>query len=159
MFAVRVTQAGDQLTIVSTDKGYCQLLSPTLRIRDYFQKRWLDAPFIDKEFGVQPQQLPDYWGLAGISSSMGACGDQQFKGTGCCRDRTKKRHTATGRVSELLVEFQSLEGIYENLDAVAEKWRKKLETHKEMAFLCRDIARLQTDLHIDGNLQQLRLVR
>ncbi|XCP98924.1 5'-3' exonuclease H3TH domain-containing protein [Escherichia coli] len=59
----------------------------------------------------------------------------------------------------LLVEFQSLEGIYENLDAVAEKWRKKLETHKEMAFLCRDIARLQTDLHIDGNLQQLRLVR
>ena len=49
--------------------------------------------------------------------------------------------------------------IYENLDAVAEKWRKKLETHKEMAFLCRDIARLQTDLHIDGNLQQLRLVR
>lgn len=36
---------------------------------------------------------------------------------------------------------------------------KKLETHKEMAFLCRDIARLQTDMHIDGNLQQLRLVR
>lgn len=26
-----------------------------------------------------------------------------------------------------------------------------------MAFLCRDIAHLQTDLHIDGNLQQLRL--
>ncbi len=63
--AVKVTQAGHQATIVSTDKGYCQLLSPTLRIRDYFQKRWLDAPFIDKEFGVQPQQLPDYWGLAG----------------------------------------------------------------------------------------------
>ena len=58
--AVKVTQAGHQATIVSTDKGYCQLLSPTLRIRDYFQKRWLDAPFIDKEFGVQPQQLPDY---------------------------------------------------------------------------------------------------
>ncbi len=67
--AVKVTQAGHQATIVSTDKGYCQLLSPTLRIRDYFQKRWLDAPFIDKEFGVQPQQLPYYWGLAGISSS------------------------------------------------------------------------------------------
>ena len=57
--AVKVTQAGHQATIVSTDKGYCQLLSPALRIRDYFQKRWLDAPFIEKEFGVQPQQLPD----------------------------------------------------------------------------------------------------
>lgn len=54
---------------MSTDKGYCQLLSPGLRIRDYFQKRWLDAPFIEKEFGVLPRQLPDYWGLAGISSS------------------------------------------------------------------------------------------
>lgn len=88
--AVKVTQAGHQATIVSTDKGYCQLLSPTLRIRDYFQKRWLDAPFIDKEFGVQPQQLPDYWGLAGISSSKvpGVAGSDQ------------KRHTATGRVSE-----------------------------------------------------------
>jgi hypothetical protein len=32
-----VAQAGHQATIVSTDKGYCQLLSPTIRIRDYFQ--------------------------------------------------------------------------------------------------------------------------
>lgn len=61
--------AGHQATIVSTDKGYCQLLSPTIRIRDYFQKRWLDAPFIASEFGVTPEQLADYWGLAGISSS------------------------------------------------------------------------------------------
>lgn len=106
--AVKVTQAGHQATIVSTDKGYCQLLSPTLRIRDYFQKRWLDAPFIDKEFGVQPQQLPDYWGLAGISSSKvpGVAGIGPKSAT------------------QLLVEFQSLEGIYENLDAVAEKCAK-----------------------------------
>lgn len=26
-----------------------------------------------------------------------------------------------------------------------------------MAFTCREIARLQTDLQLDGNLQQLRL--
>jgi len=28
-----------------------------------------------------------------------------------------------------------------------------------MAFICRDVARLQTDLQLDGNLQQLRLDR
>ncbi|SUG46027.1 exonuclease IX [Salmonella enterica subsp. arizonae] len=61
--------------------------------------------------------------------------------------------------TQLLTQFQNLEGIYAHLNEVPEKWRKKLETHKEMAFLCRDIARLQTDLHIDGNLQQLRLAR
>lgn len=141
--AVKVAGAGHQATIVSTDKGYCQLLSPNLRIRDYFQKRWLDVPFIEKEFGVQPHQLPDYWGLAGINSSKvpGVAGIGPKSAT------------------QLLTQFQTLEALYAHLDDVPEKWRKKLIEHQEMAFLCRDIARLETDLHIDGNLQQLRLNR
>ena len=141
--AVKVAQAGHQATIVSTDKGYCQLLSPTIRIRDYFQKRWLDAPFIAKEFGVTPEQLPDYWGLAGISSS---------KVPGVAGIGPKS-------AAPLLTDFQDLEGIYARLADVPEKWRKKLEEQKDMAFTCRDIARLQTDLQLDGNLQQLRLSR
>lgn len=139
--AVKVAKAGHQATIVSTDKGYCQLLSPTVRIRDYFQKRWLDAPFIAREFGVNPQQLPDYWGLAGISSSKipGVAGIGPKSAT------------------QLLSEFPTLEALYENLEAVPEKWRKKLVEHREMAFICRQVAQLKTDLTLDGNLQQLRL--
>ncbi|VFT77095.1 DNA polymerase I [Klebsiella aerogenes] len=94
--AVKVAQAGHQATIVSTDKGYCQLLSPTIRIRDYFQKRWLDAPFIASEFGVTPEQLADYWGLAGISSS---------KVPGVAGIGPKS-------AAQLLNEFQDLEGLY-----------------------------------------------
>jgi protein Xni len=56
--ACKVANAGHQATIVSTDKGYCQLLEPGIRIRDYFQKRWLDAPFIASEFGVSPNNSP-----------------------------------------------------------------------------------------------------
>ncbi len=52
--AVKMAQASHQTTIVSTNKGYCQLLAPQIRIRDYFQKRWLDLPFIETEFGVAP---------------------------------------------------------------------------------------------------------
>ncbi|MGL4726588.1 MAG: flap endonuclease Xni [Scandinavium sp.] len=141
--AVKVASAGHQATIVSTDKGYCQLLSPTIRIRDYFQKRWLDAPFIAQEFGVKPEQLPDYWGLAGISSSKvpGVAGIGPKSAT------------------ELLSQFATLEALYEHLDDVPEKWRKKLAEHKEMAFICREVATLQTDLQLDGNLQQLRLAK
>ena len=140
--AVKVAQAGHQATIISTDKGYCQLLSPTLRIRDYFQKRWLDAPFIESEFGVLPEQLTDFWGLAGISSSKipGVAGIGQKS------------------AAQLLMQFQTLEGIYAHLNDVPEKWRSKLEAHREMAFICREVAKLQTDLQLDGNLQQLRLV-
>ena len=140
--AVKVAQAGHQATIVSTDKGYCQLLSPTIRIRDYFQKRWLDAPFIAKEF-VPAREICSEISLAGISSS---------KVPGVAGIGPKS-------AAQLLTDFQDLEGIYARLADVPEKWRKKLEEQQEMAFTCREIARLQTDLQLDGNLQQLRLAR
>ena len=92
---------------------------------------------------MSPQQLPDYWGLAGISSS---------KVPGVAGIGPKS-------AAQLLTDFQDLEGIYAHLEDVPEKWRKKLDAHKEMAFICRDVARLQIDLQLDGNLQQLRLVK
>lgn len=88
--AAKVSSGGHQVTIVSTDKGYCQLLAPNVQIRDYFQKRSLDE-------------------------------------------------------------------LYDNLEGVPEKWRKKLEEHREQAFICKRVSTLQTDVALDGNLQQLRL--
>lgn len=139
--AVKVTAGGHWATIVSTDKGYCQLLAPTLQIRDYFQKRWLDAPFIAHEYGVQPQQLADFWGLAGISSS-------HIPGVPGIGPKS---------AAPLIQQYSTLEALYQSLDQVPEKWRKKLEQHQPLAFACREVARLKTDLHLDGNLQQLRL--
>ncbi|STS84790.1 DNA polymerase I [Klebsiella pneumoniae] len=46
--------------------------------------------------------------------------------------------------AQLLNEFQDLEGLYARLAEVPEKWRKKLAAHQEMAFTCREVARLQT---------------
>jgi len=65
----KIAIGGHQVKIISTHKGYCQLLAPSVHIRDYFQNRWLDMLFVQQEFGVTPQQLADYWGLAGISRS------------------------------------------------------------------------------------------
>lgn len=138
--AKRIANAGHIVTIVSTDKGYCQLLSPNIRIRDYFQKRWLDIPFIEKEFGVTPEQLPDYWGLAGISSS---------KVPGVAGIGPKS-------TTMLLQQYQSIENLYTNIDNLDEKWQKKLINQQEIALICRDIATLKTDIIIQGNLNQLR---
>lgn len=139
--ACKVAAAGHQATIVSTDKGYCQLLAPTIQIRDYFQKRWLDLPFITAEFGVTPQQLPDYWGLTGISSS-------KIGGVAGIGPKT---------AATLLKEFGTLEALYARLDEVPEKWRKKLEGAREQAAICRQVATLRTDLTVEGNLKSLRL--
>ncbi len=140
--AVKVAQAGHQATIVSTDKGYCQLLSPTIRIRDYFQKRWLDAPFIASEFGVTPGS----WRITG-----------GWRGSAARRCRAwraldRKRRPAAERVS-------GPGGAVRPPGRGPGEVAQKLAAHQEMAFTCREVARLQTDLQLDGNLQQLRLTR
>lgn len=137
--ACKVANHQEKVTIISTDKGYCQLLSPTLQIRDYFQQRWLDAPFIEKEFGVQPRQLADFWGLTGISSS-------QVPGV-----------TGIGpkAAQAILHQFTSIEEAYAS-DQLADKYRKKLDEQIEMARICKQVAQLKTDIELGFNLQDIR---
>ena len=137
--ALKVASRGQQVTIISTDKGYCQLLQPTLRIRDYFQQRWLDSPFVEKEFGVKPEQLPDYWGLAGISSS-------KIPGV-----------TGIGPKAavELLSQYPSLEAILAADDLPA-KWQKKIDASRDEAIASKQVASLKTDLVLGFNLQDIR---
>ncbi len=141
--AYKVAAGGHRVTLVSTDKGYCQLLSPAIQIRDYFQKRWLDMPFITGTFGVQPRQLCDYWGLAGISGS-------KIPGVAGIGAKT---------AALLISEAGTLELLYERLENIPVKWRNKLAPQREMAFICRRAATLDTGVNLEGNLQQLRLRR
>ncbi|XBS68992.1 flap endonuclease Xni [Acerihabitans sp. KWT182] len=141
--ARKVADAGHRVTLVSTDKGYCQLLSPEIHIRDYFQKRWLDLPFITGTFGVQPRQLPDYWGLAGINGS-------KIPGVAGIGAKT---------AAQIIGEAGTLDRLYEDLARLPLKWRSKLEAQREMAFICRRVATLDTGVVLQGNLRQLRLPR
>lgn len=137
--ALKVADRDQQVTIVSTDKGYCQLLRPTLRIRDYFQQRWLDSPYIKKEFGVRPEQLSDYWGLAGISSS-------KIPGVPGIGPKA---------AVELLSHYPNLEAILA-ADDLPDKWHKKIDAHRDQAVICKQVAALKTDLQLGFNLQDIR---
>lgn len=137
--AVKVASHGEKVTIISTDKGYCQLLSPTLQIRDYFQHRWLDAPFIEQEFGVKPEQLSDYWGLTGVSSS-------QVPGVAGVGPKAAK---------EILTTYNDIESAYAS-DELAAKYRKKLDEHIEMARKSKQVSALKTDIKLGFNLQDIR---
>lgn len=137
--ATKVAAHQEKVTIISTDKGYCQLLSPTLQIRDYFQQRWLDAPFIENEFGVKPTQLADYWGLTGISSS-------QVPGVPGIGPKAAK---------EILTQYPDIDSAYASDDLPA-KYRKKLDEHIELARVCKQVARLKTDIELGFNLQDIR---
>ena len=137
--AMKIASRQEKVTIISTDKGYCQLLSPTLQIRDYFQNRWLDEPFIDKEFGVRPSQLSDYWGITGISSS-------QVPGVPGLGPKAAK---------EILTQFVSIESAVQSEDLV-EKYRKKLMSNIDLATVSKKVAMLRTDIELGFNLQDIR---
>jgi protein Xni len=140
--AVKVASHGEKVTIISTDKGYCQLLSPTLQIRDYFQHRWLDEPFIEKEFGVKPSQLADYWGLTGVSSS-------QVPGIPGIGPKAAK---------EILNLYPDIETAYASED-LANKYRKKFNEHIESARVSKQVSALKNDIELGFNLQDIRFTQ
>lgn len=129
----------NKVTIISTDKGYCQLLQPNILIRDYFQQRWLDANFVKNEFGVQPEQLTDYWGITGISSS---------KISGIPGLGPKAAQDILNRYIDIEMAFQDT-----SLEA---KYRKKFDQHIELARLCKKIATLDVQIELGFNLQDIR---
>lgn len=137
--ATKVAKQSEQVTIISTDKGYCQLLQPTLCIRDYFQQRWLDLPYVENSFSVQVNQLTDYWGLVGISS----CGISGVPGIG------------PKSAAILLQSHQTLTQIFSASD-IAEKWAKKLDGNEDIARRCKQVATLKTDIALGFNLQDIR---
>ncbi len=66
--ALRVADSGGESTIVSTDKAFCQLLRPGIRVLDHFAGRYLDRQHVRERYGVEPDQLTTLFALAGDGS-------------------------------------------------------------------------------------------
>lgn len=96
---------------------------------------------VEKRFGVKPTQLVDYKGIVGDASDN----IPGIKGVG------------PKTLVPLLKKFKNIEGIYENLQSIPEKIRKKLEGQKENALFYRKIVTIRKDVPIDVSLQDLKL--
>lgn len=57
--------------------------------------------------------------------------------------------------TELLQQYETLDGVYENLALVKDSSRKKLEAGKELAYLSKELARIWTDAPIKLNLTEV----
>ncbi|MFM5029208.1 flap endonuclease Xni [Aeromonas media] len=136
-----IAQHGARATIISTDKGFCQLISPQIRVRDYFNKRWLDEAFVQQQYGVAPEQLVDFWALTGIGGS-------HIKGVPGIGPKT---------ATQLLQQYGDLAAM---LDACqqedAGKPLLKLRQHKDEALLAQRLVRLQQDIPLGFNLREIR---
>lgn len=91
--------------------------------------------------GYMPDQVPDIKGLVGDSSDNlpGVVG------------------IGPKGAVKLIQEHESLERIFEATENMAPKLKEKLETHKNMSLLCKEIATIKTNVETPFNLEDFRI--
>lgn len=120
--------ADGSVIVVTTDKDMGQMLSARVVMYDAFKELFFDEAAFEQKMGFSVHKLPFYFALLGDSSDN----IPGVKGIG------EKGAT------DLVQQFDSLEALYANLDAVASKRsRTALEANKENAFLSLKLFLLQ----------------
>jgi DNA polymerase-1 len=145
-----------QLKIVTGDQDAMQLVDGKVKVlrttRGVSETKEYGREEVIEEYGVTPEQIPDYKALVGDPSDN----IPGVKGIG------------PKGAAILLEEFGTVENLYETLDKVKAKGtRKKLEESRENAFLSLELARMRFDapvkfdgeaLHFEGVSPEIRNV-
>ena len=126
--------------IVSTDKGFYQLLNENIIIYDYFQTRYTDALRVKNKMQLLPTQLVDYWAMTGISSSA-------IKGV---------EGIGPKGALELLQQYASLDNILNVKSDQQDKRVIKVQNNQKDALLAKKLVQLQTEIQLGFNLKDLR---
>jgi protein Xni len=137
--AVKVAQS-NRVIIVSTDKGFTQLLSPNIMLWDYFNQKQLTIEDRELKLGVDRTQFIDFLALAGDSGN-------KIPGVPGIGPKS---------AAELLKTFRTLANIYISLDKIGAKQAKKLEQGRPLARLSYKLVQLQTDLSLNTHLANYR---
>ena len=143
--AKKLASEGHRVFIVTPDKDMRQLIDEKIAVIAISNKTGLkkiyDLETFRKEYGVDPQQIPDLFGLAGDSID-------NIPGVPGIGEKTAKK---------LIADFGSLEGLYENLDELTPKRKELLKKFKEQAFLSRELAKIDTNVPVDVSLEDLKV--
>lgn len=152
--AVKAAAKGIKAVIVSNDKDFCQLVKDPwivcLRQNPQNIRRrtpvppieWCDEAWVEKRFGVPPSKIVDLLGLMGdaIDNIPGAPGIGE-----------------KGALS-LILEFGSAEEAIKRADEVKHKtYRESLKNHQDLIRQSLALAKIDTQVPIDLDLEKLRL--
>jgi len=119
-----------EIVIVTGDKDFYQLVSPNIRLLDTMKNKVTDIEEVKKRFGVGPEGVIDIFALAGdqVDNIPGV------KGIG---EKT---------ASKLISQFNTLEGVYDNIDQLKGKQKENLESDRDNAFLSKKLVTIKTDV-------------
>ena len=132
---------GYDVVLATSDKDFFQLVGDGIRLYHTGREVLYDAKGVEEAFGLPPEKVVDVmaiWGDA-IDNIPGVpgIGEKGAKG--------------------LIQQFGSLDAVYERLDEVPKPaMRKKLEEHRDKAFLSRELAKIKCDLDLDIDFDTLK---
>ncbi|AHH09381.1 DNA polymerase I [Borrelia parkeri SLO] len=128
--------------IISPDKDLLQLMSAKTKILKIENSSFveMDNDYVMKKFGVNKSQIKDYLSIVGDRSDN----IPGIKGIG------------EKGAAKLLNEFQTLNGIYDNLDSINNKYREILLRERKNAFLSYELISLVEDLELPA-LEEFKL--
>lgn len=131
---------GAHYVIVTSDKDLTQLVSDRVLLVDPARKLRFDAAAVEEKFGVRPDQITDFLGLAGdaVDNIPGV------------------RGIGPKTAAQLLQRYGTLEAIYENVTEIKQTLAEKLTTHASMAELSKRLATVSRESPIRTSLEELR---
>lgn len=143
--ATKSAYNGLSSTIISTDKGFFQLVNQRIQVLNHFDRQLFNEEEVRARYSVEAQQLIDLLALTGDTTNN----LPGIKGVGI--------KTATN----LLTQYQDLDTLLINLPnlSLKPKLKEALEEQWRSALLTRKLARLVTDLPLGINLHDMRLVK
>lgn len=141
-FAKEASNKGMKVTIISSDKDLMQLIDDNISLYDPMKSKYIKAPQVEDKFGVRPDQIIDILALIGDSADY-------VPGVPGIGPKT---------ASELLNKYDSLDGIYQNMDNIPTSKRKQsLLENKELAYLSQKLVILDDQVSMESSLNDLRI--
>lgn len=141
--AVQAREKGLETLLITSDLDMLQLVNGNVKV--YALKKGLSnielyspASFTAK-YGIDVHQFLDLKSLKGDSSD-------NIPGVPGVGEKT---------AVELLQEYKTLEGVYDNLVLIKDSVRKKLEVGKELAYMSKKLAAIWTDAPIKLDLHEV----
>ena len=138
-YSKEMSEKGDEVVIVSSDKDLLQLIGDNISIYDPLKEKFLSEKDVESKFGIKSTQLVDYFSLTGDASD-------NIPGAPGIGPKT---------ASLLINEFGSLDAMYQNIDLIKkDRIKNILQENKEKIYLSKELINLKRnyeDLIEGGN--------
>ncbi len=141
-YSKQIIEAGDKVTIISSDKDLMQLVSKKVRLYDPMKSKVLNEKDVEEKFGVKPEQVIDVQALAGDSSD-------NVPGVPGIGIKT---------ASELIRKYKTLENLLKKSNEIPQKKRREtLLLNKDKAILSKRLVTLKSDVPVKENVKSFLL--